>query len=439
LDAAFVFGTLGNLSGTLGSGWSVEDHFAWAVGAESRITLPLPGDDTAYELHFEVHPLTLPGVVSQQRLIVLSADTNLASFEMTKRQTVVIPLPVELTQRRARLDLTLVHPDAARPSDHRQFNDSRLLALCFHSASLRPARSGGTDNLEPRQVTQLEAIHGVIAGDSAARRIGEVISKLPSLRGRFGIHYIDLSDTPVNATRHLPPNALQTTRFCWMNTSVGTPDTRNSLLRSLPADCTPWTFYTPAVGALWPFLTRDPRAVPEPGRYHPARYPFGDRLAQALLSMNMPDDVVALMYESSVEQEQLDLDAMLAADMARWRVNDNRCSIKLADFIAQHFRSSRIFHAPTVPGPALLREMIRQALAVPIIQDLVAPDILSAELDDLLDGFVSWREELPVHQRVARHFALPWWSPELKYRWQNNRYTGQEYIIDYIRWTQWRP
>ena len=439
MDVAYVFGAMGNLSHALGNGWSIEEHFAWAVGAESRIVLPLPGDDTCYLLRLEVHPLTLPGAVSRQRLTIWLGKTILGSFQMTARQTIAIPLPLELTRRRHSLDLTLVHPDAVRPSDYRHGDDLRLLALCFHSASLTRRNSSGADASSPTHATELEPIHGLIAGDFAARRIGDAISKLPALRGRFGIRVIDLSEPFDKATEHLPPDTLETAQFCWLNRGSGTPASRNALLRRLSADCTPRTFYTPSVQALWPFLAPDPRAVPEPGRYHSARYPFGDRIGMALQSLNIPDDVVALMYQMSAAREPLDLDAMFADDLARWRLDDNRSDIKLADFIARHFQSARVFLAPTVPGPVLLREMIRQVLSVPVVQDLATPDVLSAELDVLLQGFVGWREEWPVQKRVAAHFGLTWWSPDIKYRWHGNRYSGLHQMINYIRWNQWRP
>src|SRR3984957_902690 len=303
------------------------------------MVLPLPGDETPYLLGLDVHPLTLPGVVSRQRLTIWLGKTILGSFQMTARQAIAIPLPLELTQRRHSLDLTLVHPDAVRPSEYRHGDDARLLALCFHSASLTRRSSSGADTPNPMHATDLEPIHGLIAGDSAARRIGDAISKLPSLRGRVGIRSIDLSEPFDKATEHLPPDTLETAQFCWLNTGSGTPASRNAVLRRLSADCTPRTFYTPSAQALWPFQAPDPRAVPEPGRYHAARYPFGDRLGMSLKSLNILDDVVALMYQMSVAREPLDLDAMFADDLARWRLDDSPSDLELAGFISRHFQT----------------------------------------------------------------------------------------------------
>jgi hypothetical protein len=65
--------------------------------------------------------------------------------------------------------------------------------LCFHSASLeQPGLEDAQRSLASGAAT-LEAVHGVIAGDGTAMRICEVIGKLPSLKGRFGIRFLDLT------------------------------------------------------------------------------------------------------------------------------------------------------------------------------------------------------------------------------------------------------
>jgi len=193
LDAAYIFGITGNLSGALGAGWSVEDSFAWAIGAESELMLPLPNDDLAYILRFDIHPAIFPPKVQRQRLMIRVGKTIIGSFDMTARETLVIPLPVELTSGAERLELTLIHPDATRPRDHFPVDDSRRLALCFHSASLARATPDNPVASSTSDATGLELVHGVIAGGMVARRLCEVIGKLPALKGKFGLRFLDLS------------------------------------------------------------------------------------------------------------------------------------------------------------------------------------------------------------------------------------------------------
>lgn len=428
---------MGNLSAALGSGWSSEDAFSWAIGAESELTLPLQGDVRATVLRFDLHPAIFPPKIPSQRLMIRAGKTVLGSFEITERQTLVIPLPLELTGGAERLQITLIHPDAVRPRDHLPVDDSRRLALCFHSASLSQQDDDQTS--VSAHGAALEPVHGVIAGGSTAKQIGEVIGKLPSLKGRFGLRFLDLAQPLDRAVEDLPPETLETMQFCWLQLNEGTADTREPLRQRMPTACVVRTFYAPVIHALWPFHQSDRRAVIEPGRYDPSRYPYSDRLAQALVTLSLPDDVTYLMYEMSAEQETLDLEELFASDLRRWRAEARKTDMHLANFIEQNIGTSRLFIAPNRVGPALLREMVNQVLDDAMVRDIVSEETLSAELDILLEGFVGWQEEVPVHKRVASHFQLSWWSPDMKYRWWNNLRTHREHILDTIRWVQWRP
>ena len=437
LDAAYVFGNMGNLSVALGSGWSSEDAFSWAIGAESELTLPLQDGARPTVLRFDLHPAIFPPKLNAQRLMIRAGKIVLGSFEITGRQTLVIPLPPEVTENAERLALTLVHPDAVRPRDHLPVDDSRRLALCFHSASLEQP---GSDNVAAAsKAAALEPVHGVMAGDITAMRICEVIGKLPSLKGRFGLRYVDVSQPVDEAMVRLPPATMETMQFCWMQLNAGTPEAREMFRPLVPAGCIMRTFYAPISNALWPFQGPDRRAVVEPNRYVPSRYPYGDRLAQPFVTMSLPDDVVYLMYEMAANQEPVDFEELFANDLRRWRAEGRKSDMQLANFIESRISRDRLFIAPNRVGPALLREMVDQVLDDGLVRDIAEPATLSAELDALLDGYVGWQQEVPVHKRVADHFNLAWWSPDMKYRWMNNARSYREHILDIIKWVQWRP
>jgi hypothetical protein len=178
----------------------------------------------------------------------------------------------------------------------------------------------------------------------------------------------------------------------------------------LPPGCIERTFYAPTCQSLWPFQGRDNRAVPEPSLYPASRYPHGDRVAQTLAGVGMGEDVLYLMYEAATNTDPVDLDALFAVDRDLWRRQDEQSGITLAPFITAHFRTERMFISPDRIGPALLRQMVWQILHDPLVHDIVGPEVGTAELDALLEGHTGRREELPVHPRVARHFALSWWS-----------------------------
>lgn len=440
MNAAFVFGTLGNVApGSLGSGWSIEEAFAWCVGAESVLTIPLPGDDLEYILTFSVEPAIYPPAVTRQHLTVKAGDVTLGDFTLTGLGTLSIPLPLELTNGARSLRLTLLHPDAARPSQHGRGEDSRLLSVRFNALAIMEARSAASSLRDQTDPLSLEPVHGLIAGGVVSMRIAEIISRLPSLRGRFGIRYLDTSRRLADATDRLPPGTLDSAAFCWIENTAGSAASRDALRKGVPSDCRLLDYYTPAVKAMWPFLTPDDRAVAEHGRYLPSRYGYGDRHARALATMNMPDDVVHLMYEMATGQDPIDLSALFADDMRRWRAADENTDLVLADFIEANFTAKRLFIAPDLPGPDLLRIMVDQVIAGAVPPGTADSATVKAELDFLLDGYVGWQSELPVHSRVGKHFGFAWWSPEMRYKWQNNRRTHREHILDSIRWAEWRP
>jgi hypothetical protein len=434
LEAAFVFGHVGNLGGALISGWSVEESYAWAVGEESVLRLPLPGHDGGLTLRLAVHPLTYPGVRPFQRLILSVGDEEVGSVTLTKRGPIDIPLPRHLTRGRRDILLTLRHPDAIRPSDAGESLDTRELAICFHSGGLL-----GSTGPSGTAIVSGGLCAGIIAGGADAACLADIINKLPSARGRVEVSYIDTSRPLDSGSREDADRA----RFCWIQSNVGAGGIRDSLREALAADCMVRDFAIPTARALWPFLgtipDTDKRAGPEPGRYATARYPYPDRVAAGFAAYNLTDDIVALLFENAVPEQMPDLDALLAADIAEWRTLDQRNTLGIGGYVSNLFKAERLFLAPSVPGPPLLREIAKRLAASPPIADVLDPAVAAAEIDALMEGFRGRREELPVHPSVAAHFNLAWWSADLHYRWHGSRRTGSEYIMDYIRWMPWRP
>jgi hypothetical protein len=437
LESAFIFGHVGNVADFLGSGWSIEDNYAWAIGYESKLTLPLPGNDKPYIVRFTVHPLLDPAGRKTQRIVFLAGADVLGRFEIAERKSIEFALPVALTAGLDRIELTLVHPDAMRPADFLPTADTRWLALCFHSAGLIQedvAISGG-DAAGPGS----DLPTCIVAGNYYALQLARIVRALPSLRGKLLIQYVDTHPALAESAHTRPENALAAAEICWLQTGVGVGTTVQALRDALPAGCAIRRFDIPEMHAFWPFLSADSRAVREPDRYVPARYRFGDRIAAGLTHYGMAEDLLHIIYEGTTEKEMPNLDALLAVDIMNWKRIDSRCDVKLAAYMQAAIRRERVFNAPTIPGPALLRALAERLLDWPSLQVYATRDALLADLDAVTQGFTGRREELPIHPAIAKHFGLAWWQPGHKYRWHANSLTFEEYIADYIRWTVWRP
>jgi hypothetical protein len=438
LEGAFVFGSLGNLGSGLGSGWSIENEFAWTIDSESALILALPGDNRSYTLRFDVHPAIFPGTLDSQTLTVSVGETQIATFELSARRMIVVPLPPAVTAGRSEIELRLQHPQAARPSDHGASEDRRRLGFCFHTGTLALSRAGELASVHAKDAGVLEPVHGLIAGGALANLAVEIVGKLPSLRGRFGLRVIDFAGPLQDQIAALPPGTLDSASFCWIDNRAGLAEQRDAMRALLPDGCRTLTFLTPHFRCLWPLLASDPRSKAEPGRYGDARYPQGDRLAMSLATANMPDDVVYLAYDMAVENEPLDLDAAFAREIRHMRREEAAADIRMANFIQYHLSTDRLFLTPYLPGPRLILEVMTGILDLPEVHMIASAAAVRRELNALLQGFVPWDVELPVHARVARHFDLRWWTPDMTYRWFNNHRTLRQYILDYIRWVPWR-
>jgi len=151
----------------------------------------------------------------------------------------------------------------------------------------------------------------------------------------------------------------------------------------------------------------------------------------------MTDDALFDAYMAETADADLDLDANLAADLTRWEADDRRHDVKLMPVMRDRFREQRVFVAPHERGSPVIRAIVMQLLETPALLDAFDLDDARAAIDHITRNWSASRQELPVHPRVAAHFGLAWWSPDLRYRIHGNRFTFRDYIIRYIRWSPW--
>ena len=87
---------------------------------------------------------------------------------------------------------------------------------------------------------------------------------------------------------------------------------------------------------------------------------------------------------------------------------------------------------PAITDDALFDMYMELTEAAPLDRDAAL-----AGLDRLTLGWCAHGRAVPVHPRVARHFGLTWWSPDMTYELGRNRFAFREYIIRCMRWSPW--
>ena len=127
----------------LGGGWSrLEANLVWAIGESSDIRLDvgdLPAMPEQYRLRLTVSPFKVKAR-PVQRLSVLLNGEPLGEARLTELTTLEFAFQRALIAREEPIAITLVHPDAMRPSEHLPGNpDRRLLAIALRSLEIGPA------------------------------------------------------------------------------------------------------------------------------------------------------------------------------------------------------------------------------------------------------------------------------------------------------------
>lgn len=278
----------------------------------------------------------------------------------------------------------------------------------------------------------------LFAGFHMSGQIGQLLYRSPLFRDRLSIQRIDPTSSIDGIRGRLPDRWLETADVYFEESMVGDANTRRAIRNALPERCDARSYPTPSMRFLWPFLGPDDRLVAEPPTHNGGRYPNGDRIAARLAGLEgITDDGLFDAYMEQTADAKLDLDADLAADLARWEADDGRHDVKVTPAIRAQFRDQRLFVAPHERAAPVIRAIARQLLETPTLMNAFDLNAMQAAVDHVTRNWSVSRQELPVHPRVAAHFRLGWWSPETRYRILGNRFTFREYIIRYIRWSPW--
>ena len=133
------FSARGNGAPFRRAGWSTaEPDGTWSLGTESHLVLPPPTVPATHVLVLRLRPMVAGDALPAQRLGVGVNDVPLGDFRIDRRTTRACRIPLPLLRPGAELRITLATPDAARPADHGQGDDRRVLGINLAALQLYP-------------------------------------------------------------------------------------------------------------------------------------------------------------------------------------------------------------------------------------------------------------------------------------------------------------
>ena len=208
---------------------------------------------------------------------------------------------------------------------------------------------------------------------------------------------------------------------------------RAELHQRIPKNIPIVTFPPFSASCLWPFAGNDPRIAADPDRY-----PWPDSIAAALAGTDMPDAELFAKYMQVTTERMPDLDRRLRLDIARWKASDAIADVRLAEWVEATFRSVNLFYTSghiTAPAVSyLMNQLLSRTGILPPALTRAAID----EMDKLLRQHTGQDfESVPIHPLVAERLKLSFYDPNATYRWHAHEWTFEQYILHYIRWTDY--
>ena len=213
----------------------------------------------------------------------------------------------------------------------------------------------------------------------------------------------------------------------------GVSSNRAALHARIPKNIPIVTFSPFTATCLWPFAGNDPRIARDPDRY-----PWPDSIAAVLSTENLSDDELFAKYLHVTAERMPDLHRRLRLDIARWKAADAIADIQLADWVEKTFRLKNLFYTSghiTAPAVGFL---MKQLLSRTNILTPALARAAMGEVDILLRRHTGQDFEcVPIHPLVAERLNLRFYDPDAKYRWHGHQWTFRQYIVHYIRWSDY--
>lgn len=182
-------------------------------------------------------------------------------------------------------------------------------------------------------------------------------------------------------------------------------------------------------GFLWPFGGQEhPSNTQGFGDNGPFPAEQGDAYLNRLIRRGIDPDVAVEQYASLDVHGVVNLDRLLEVYLERQRLRDEAAGFRLAELIAEHFRTERLFLTPFHPDLRVTLALASQLFARLGVTD---GDIDSMRRHLFRTPFPL--NELPIHPRVREHFGLRFLPADYRYRlFPEGRFAFREYARRYM-------
>jgi len=202
-----------------------------------------------------------------------------------------------------------------------------------------------------------------------------------------------------------------------------------SFIDDLPSDCRIISFPVIWFNTLWPFYRVDARNKNTKDAEFPfGKYPYGDKEVISLLKKGLTTEEVFRKYMDLNVLDKIDLNNFHADNLSMGKELENKCDLKIYDYIGKNFLNKRLFYTFNHPAPELLLVQLEQ-----ILGKITGEKISNSQKQKIFKMNPLGNMELPIHPQIIEHFNLEWISTDYKYKYgQKTFITFEKYCWNYI-------
>jgi hypothetical protein len=268
---------------------------------------------------------------------------------------------------------------------------------------------------------------------------GEELQKtgryMQCMAGRLNFKWIPLHLVTAKdwATKYTPEYFADVITV-WEQVETGAVSPNRAALHDRVAKHIPVVKFPPFTATcLWPFAGNDPRLARDP-----ERYPWSDSIAAVLSTELLSDDALFNEYMRITTNRMPDLARRLRLDVVRWKASDALADVKLAEWVEATFRSVNLFHTSGHIAAPAIAYLMKQILGRTKVLSASLGRAAAAEVDVLMRRHAGQDfESVPIHPLVAERLDLRFYDPAATYRWHAHEWTFRQYILRYIKWSDY--